>query len=354
VLAKAERILTDLVLMRSTSEDDVGPIVDHVSQKLKKLGLELRYHGVKERPAIVAQHKTGGVLLSGHLDTVPSGTGWTHAPAEVVGGVMYGRGTCDMKGGCAAMLLAAEKLVLADVPFSLLFTTDEETTMEGAKDAAKDRAVASSPAVLITEPSNFDIVVKEKGLLQFSIATKGKAAHASMPHLGDNAITRMVDIIHRLGDLQAIPSDPTSQMTLCVNTINGGTRINVIPDECKVEIDVRYPPNMDLQSVLGLVRNRLGDDSYQLDVLHALDPVETDPAAHPVRALKDVLGEGARVISVPYATEMVMLKPSNPIVIVCGPGDPQGCHIVDEKIELAQVVKAAEVYSEFCSRIAKD
>jgi acetylornithine deacetylase/succinyl-diaminopimelate desuccinylase-like protein len=73
-----------------------------------------------------------------------------------------------------------------------------------------------------------------------------------------------------------------------------------------------------------------------------------------VRALKDVLGEGARVISVPYATEMVMLKPSNPIVIVCGPGDPQGCHIVDEKIELAQVVKAAEVYSEFCSRIAKD
>lgn len=354
MLAKAERTLTELVLMRSTSDDDVGPIVDHVSQKLKKLGLELRYHGVKERPAIVAQHKTGGVLLSGHLDTVPSGAGWAHAPAEVVRGMMYGRGTCDMKGGCAAMLLAAEELVLADVPFSLLFTTDEETTMDGAKDAAKDRAVASAPAVLITEPSNFDIVVKEKGLLQFSITTKGKAAHASMPHLGDNAIVKMADIIHRLGDLKAIPADPTSQMTLCVNTISGGTRTNVIPDGCAVEIDVRYPPDMNMQSVLGLVRNRLGDDGYQLDILHALDPVETDPTAHPVTILKEVLGKEARVISVPYATEMVMLKPSNPIVIVCGPGDPQGCHIVDEKIELAQVVKAVEAYTEFCSRTAKD
>jgi acetylornithine deacetylase/succinyl-diaminopimelate desuccinylase-like protein len=100
------------------------------------------------------------------------------------------------------------------------------------------------------------------------------------------------------------------------------------------------------------VRNRLGDDGYQLDILHALDPVETDPTAHPVTILKEVLGEEARVISVPYATEMVMLKPSNPIVMVCGPGDPQGCHIVDEKIELAQVVKAVEAYTEFCSRVS--
>ena len=354
MLAKVERTLTELVLMKSTSEDDARPIVDHVSQRLIKLGLELRHYGAKQHPAIVAQHKTGGVLLSGHLDTVPSGTGWKRAPAEVVDGVMYGRGTCDMKGGCTAMLLAAEELVLADVPFSLLFTTDEETTMDGAKDAAKDRAVVSAPAVLITEPSNFDIVVKEKGLVQFSVSTKGRAAHASMPQLGDNAIARMVDIVNRLGDLQRIPADPTSEMTMCVDTIQGGTRMNVIPDGCKVEIDVRYPPDMNLQSVLGLVRSRLGNDGYTLEVLHALDPVETDPAVPPVKALKDVVGAGAHVTSVPYATEMVMLKPSNPVVMVCGPGDPQGCHIVDEKIELAQVVKAVEIYSEFCSRAAKD
>ena len=94
-------------------------------------------------------------------------------------------------------------------------------------------------------------------------------------------------------------------------------------------------------------------DKY-VAVVNLLDPVETDPAVPPVKALKDVVGAGAHVTSVPYATEMVMLKPSNPVVMVCGPGDPQGCHIVDEKIELAQVVKAVEIYSEFCSRAAKD
>lgn len=352
MIDRAEEMLSRLVLIRSTSEDPAGPMVDHVSSALKDMGLTPRLFGDKAHPAIIAQHMSGGVLLSGHLDTVPHGTGWRKEQAEVVSGVMYGRGTCDMKGGCTAMLLAAEKMVASKVPFSLVFTLDEETTMDGAAAAVKDEAVTKAPAVLVTEPTKFEIVVREKGLLHFSVSTKGKSAHASMPHLGENAIAKMVELLSKIEDLQRIPAEPLDEMTLCVDTIKGGTRINVIPADCEVEIDVRYPPEMNTQSVLKLVKDRMGPIGYEVKILHELDPVETDPKAPPVRALKEAVGRSAKVVSVPYATEMVVFKAGNPVQMVCGPGDPKLAHAIDEHIRISDVVKATELYVKYCTRMA--
>jgi acetylornithine deacetylase/succinyl-diaminopimelate desuccinylase-like protein len=349
---RIEEVLTDLVLLGSTAEDPIERIVDYVSSKLKRLGIEPRLRGTRERPAIVGQFGHKGVVLSGHLDTVPLGTGWKHEQAEVSGGYVFGRGSCDMKGGCTAMLIAAEELVAANVPFTLCFTTDEETTMKGAADAAKDPAIRSAPAILITEPSDFDIVVKEKGLLHFTLETSGKAAHASMPALGENAIAKMVKLLGKLEDLQKMPRDQVTEMTLSVDTIHGGTRINVIPSECVAEVDVRYPLPLDPHGVVKLITDRVGTEGYHLKVLHQLDPVETDPRSAPVTTLLDILGKNARVSAVPYATEMVMFKVDNPRVMVCGPGEANGCHIIDEKISLAEVERAIGVYVEYCSRMA--
>lgn len=350
---RVEEVLTDLVLLGSTSEDPIERIVDYVSARLRRLGIEPRLRGTKERPAIVAQFGHKGVVLSGHLDTVPMGVGWKHQQAEVLDGYLYGRGSCDMKGGCTAMLLAAEDLEAADIPFTLCFTTDEETTMKGAADAAKDPAVRSAPSILITEPSGFDIVVKEKGLLHFTLGTSGKAAHASMPALGENAIAKMVKLLSRLEDLQRIPADPVTEMTLSVDTIHGGTRINVVPDQCVAEVDVRYPLPLDPQGVVKLITDRVGAQGYELKVVHRLDPVETDPQSAPVTTLRDVLGQDAKVSAVPYATEMVMFKGDNPRVMVCGPGEAAGCHIIDEKIALSEIRKAVGIYVEYCSRMAE-
>jgi len=349
---RVEEVLTDLVLLGSTSDDPIERIIDYVSARLKRLGVETRLRGTKERPAIVAQFGHKGVALSGHLDTVPLGSGWSHQQAEVSGGYIFGRGSCDMKGGCTAMLLAAEDLVAGNVPFTLCFTTDEETTMKGAAAAAKDPAIRSAPAILITEPSDFEIVVKEKGLLHFTLGTQGKAAHASMPALGENAIAKMVKLLAKLEDLQRIPKDPVAEMTLCVDTIHGGTRINVIPSDCVAEVDVRYPLPLDPQGVVKLITDRVGAEGYELKVLHQLDPVETDPHSTPVTTLANILGPGAKVSAVPYATEMVMFKGDNPKVMVCGPGEAKGCHIIDEKIALAEVQKAVGIYVEYCSRMA--
>ncbi len=349
---KAKEVLKDLVLLKSTSEDDMGPMVDYVSDWLKELGLKPQYYGERRYPAIVAQHGKGGVALSGHLDTVPHGTGWKFEDGECVGDRLYGRGACDMKGGCTAMLLAAKELADTDVSFSLCFTTDEETTMLGAAAAAKSAAIKTAPAVVVTEPTGFDIVVKEKGLLQFSITTKGVAAHASTPALGENAIVKMLKLLSKAEDLQRIPKNPNNEMTMCVDTIRGGTRINVIPDECVAEIDVRYPPVMNTPKVLAALRKRIGNKGYGIEILHELDPVETDPKSRAVTMMKEVIGPDARVTSVPYATEMVMFKESNKVLMVCGPGDSDICHCNDEYIDAREVGKAARLYTEYCSKMA--
>lgn len=341
------------MLLKSTSDDDMRPIVDFVSHRLEAMGLKPRYYGDKKYPAIVTQFRKGGVALSGHLDTVPHGTGWKFEEGQAAGDKVYGRGTCDMKGGCTAMLLAAEDLVAANVPFSLCFTTDEETTMIGAGAAAKSPALTTAPCIVVTEPTEFDIVVHEKGLLHFSLSTKGVAAHASMPELGDNAIVKMVKLLEKLGDLQRIPKNSTEEMTLCVDTIKGGTRINVIPDLCEVEIDVRYPPDMNTKKVLKKVTDRIGTNGYDLKILHELDPVGTDPKSLPVKTMRECVGPKAKVTSVPYATEMVMFRDACKYLMVCGPGGNDICHCNDEYIEVPQIVRAAELYMEFCSRMSK-
>ena len=341
------------MLLKSTSEDDMKPMVDFVSTRLKAIGLNPKFYGDKKYPAIVTQFRKGGVALTGHLDTVPHGTGWKFNEGQSVGDRVYGRGTCDMKGGCTAMLLAAEDLVAANVPFSLCFTTDEETMMAGAGAAAKSAALRTAPCIVVTEPTELDVVVHEKGLLHFSISTKGVAAHASMPELGDNAIVKMIKLLQKLDDLQKIPKNSTEEMTLCVDTIKGGTSINVIPDHCEAEVDVRFPPELDTKKVLKKLRDRIGNKGYEIKILHELDPVGTDPESIPVKTMKACLGPKARITSAPYATEMVMFREACKYLMVCGPGRNDVCHCNDEFIDVPQIVKAAELYTEFCSRMSE-
>lgn len=349
---KAEGLLRELILLRSAKGDDARPIVDRVTGILDSLGLGHKLHGPKDKPAIFARSGRGGVMLSGHLDTVPIGNGWSREQGEVVGGRMFGRGAADMKAGCAAILLAAEELAGTDVPFSVCLTLDEEISMDGAQAVAHAHELGDAPAVVVAEPSDFNIVVREKGLIQFAVRTTGRSAHASMPHLGDNAITKMLSMLRGLEELQEIPQNPVEELTISIDTIRGGTQVNVIPDSCEVEMDSRFPPGMTGDDVIGMVKEALGGAAYEVEVLHLLEPVETDPSLPAVRTLREVVGGGSSVLGVPYATEMVMFKHDNSNLMVCGPGEPTQAHVVDESVEVDQVVRAVGVYTEYCRRMA--
>ncbi len=349
---RAEGLLKELILLRSAKEDDARPMVDHVTGILDGLGLGHKLYGSEDRPAIFARSGKGGVVLSGHLDTVPIGNGWSKEQGEVVGGRMFGRGAADMKAGCVAILLAAEELVGIDVPFSVCLTLDEEISMDGAQAVAHAHELADAPAVVVAEPSDFDIVVREKGLIQFAVRTTGRSAHASMPQLGDSAITKMLCMLRGLDELQKTPDNPVEDLTICIDTIHGGTQVNVIPDSCEVEIDSRFPTDMTGDDVVGMVKERLGGAEYEVEVLHLLEPVETDPSLPAIGALREIIGGDSSVLGVPYATEMVMLKHDNSKLMVCGPGEPTQAHVVDESVDIDQVVRAVGVYTEYCRRMA--
>ncbi len=349
---KAEGLLKELILLRSSKEDDAGPMVDRVTGILDGLGLGQKLYGSEDKSAIFARSGREGVVLSGHLDTVPIGNGWSKEQGEVVGGRMFGRGAADMKAGCAAILLAAEELAGTDVPFSVCLTLDEEISMDGAKAVAHAHELGDAPAVVVAEPSDFDIVVREKGLIQFAVRTTGTSAHASMPQLGDNAITKMLSMLRGLEEIQKTPENPVEELTICIDTIHGGTQMNVIPDSCEVEIDSRFPPDMTGDDVIGMVKEKLGGAEYEVEVLHMLEPVETDSSLPAVGTLREIVGGGSSIIGVPYATEMVMFKHDNSNLMVCGPGEPTQAHVVDESVEIDQVVRAVGVYAEYCRRMA--
>ncbi len=353
-VGEAAEILKDLVTISSDSDkahEDMGRIISYVYEFLKRLGCSLTTAGGKSRPALLARCGDGAekrILFSGHLDTVPVGMGWTKEQSEIEEGVMYGRGTSDMKGGCAAILIAAKRLCSDGIPFSIIFTTDEETTMKGAKALAE--AVRESRAVLIAEPTNFDVVFREKGVYQFSITTKGKSAHASLPWLGNNSIIKMGTALTALKQEPVGENDVADRLTINPDVISGGTKVNVIPDETYLEVDTRFPPSMRKSDVEREIRRRLenagltGSD-YEIKEMHHLPPVEVNPGKEEIKTMLAL--SGGRLISVPYATEMVMFRPYNEKVMVCGPGEPKEAHVIDEKIRIADVERAAEMYYEY-------
>ncbi|UCE90883.1 MAG: M20/M25/M40 family metallo-hydrolase [Methanobacteriota archaeon] len=351
LLREAESLLGTLVKLRSSREDEALPLAAFVTERLEGLGLEPGRYGDSDRPAIFASHGDDGVVLSGHLDTVPLGSGWTRGQGEVVDGRMYGRGTCDMKGGCAAILLAAEQLVKDGVPFSVCLTLDEEISMNGALAVAQAHLLKDAPAVLVAEPTNFDVVVREKGLIQFSIKTGGKSAHASTPALGENDVAKMIAVLGRMGDLAKVPDDPMEDLTVCVDVVRGGSEVNVIPDSCEAHVDSRFPPDMSGDDVLSAVRGRLGDSGYELKVMHLLEPVGTDPELPAVTTLHEIVGPDAHILGVPYATEMVMFKEDNSTLMVCGPGEPEQAHMIDEWIDVSSIPKGVDVYVRYCKRM---
>ena len=350
-IKNAEELLRTLVLMPSSNVDDRRGIARFAVRNLENLGFKCRLLGPGESPAIIASKGSRGLLLSGHLDTVPIGDSWSKKQGEMEGGTLYGRGAADMKGGCVAILMAAAEISKSDVPLSVALTTDEETGMSGADLLAREPEISSAPAIVICEPTGLTIGLREKGLLQLGLTTSGRSAHAAMPQLGENAIHKMLSALARLEPLSRNREGTTERMTLNIDVIRGGTKVNIIPDACKAEIDVRTPPNMKPDEALGIVREKLSGIDCQLSLINRLDPISIPPDAKIVRLLKRTAGN-VGTGDIAYATEMIKYRDHNGNIVAFGPGDPGQAHRIDERIDLDEVVRAARIYVALASNLS--
>ena len=310
--------------------------MSYARRRLQEAGLRTRIVGQQDAPALIATYgRKAGIVFSGHLDTVPVGEDWTREQGEEDDGRIYGRGTVDMKGACAAMIEAAGALVKEDLPVTVAFTTDEEEQMVSVEPLLNEAAVRRAKGIIVGEPTALCPAYREKGVFRFRLTTRGKAAHSSQPWLGEDAVLKMHYCLDRLLDLTEISSQRSTGMTMCFSTIQGGTKNNVVADRCTAEIDVRFPLPQTTHDVHDIIVNRLRGESYRMDVEYTLEAFESDPASPLNAELSRFLG--TEPIVVPYASEAPRFASVNPRVCICGPGDPDLAHTADEFVEVREL-----------------
>jgi acetylornithine deacetylase/succinyl-diaminopimelate desuccinylase family protein len=305
------------------------------------------------------------LIVNGHLDTVPfDAAAWTHDPlgCELADGRLYGRGTADMKGGIAAAIEAVRVARTAtggdgglpcDVVFHLV--ADEETGGQKGTKVLLDRGLITGDACIDPEPTSMQVSIAERGLLQAAIAITGVPAHASEPHRGDSAIEHAARMVLALqgadyGEEHPLLGRPSSN----VGIIEGGSGINVVAPTCTLKVDRRVLPGASADATLDTIRQKVDDADpaarYELATLvfgEASELARDDPfLARFQRAYDDALGRPADIIGLQATTDARFVRNQAGIpALVCGPGDLDQAHRVDEWVSVDALVDATVVYA---------
>jgi acetylornithine deacetylase len=341
VRPEAAQLLRRLVAIPSESGQE-QQVVAELERVLLDLGWSPRREG-RNLWAVIGEDGPL-VLLNSHTDTVPHGEGWSRDPlGEQEGGRLYGRGSNDAKGPLVAMILGTARY-FATGPrkgrVCLAATCEEEVMGQGLE--ALLPSLPAPDAALVGEPTGLDPAVSQKGLVILEITARGRSAHAAHGG-GVNAITAAAHDVLALAELGFEREHPhLGSTTLAVTQIQGGERHNVIPDRCKLVVDIRLSPAYAPAEVVEQVRETVqGEVRVRSD---RLAPVET-PADHPL--VQAVLR--ARPEAVPYGSptlsDWVFLRHLPAVKI--GPGDSRRSHTPDEYIELEELEQGVAFYERF-------
>lgn len=304
------------------------------------------------------------LIVNGHLDVVPvHRPGWTREPfdAELDGDRLYGRGTCDMKGGIAAALHALDVLRRAgrepacDLAFHLV--ADEERSGTLGTAAMVEAGLVMGDACVVPEPTGMQVCVAERGLVVGTVTVHGKPAHGSRPRDGVSAIEMAAKVVLALhaadfGEAHPLLGSPTCN----VGEITGGTGHNTVAERCDVVIDRRVLPGATRGGVEAELRARIdaiGDPElrYDLDLGPFGEASELD-SGHPFvavvqKALTAALGSEQDVIGMTFATDARFVRNQAGIpAVVLGPGAIDQAHTNDEWVSVSSLVDAAAAYAE--------
>lgn len=317
------------------------------------------------RENVLLQFRNGAdhphFMLNGHTDTVGVG-GMTIAPfgGEVREGRLWGRGASDMKGPLACMMAAALRLKNAPSTWRGTLTVacmaDEEFRFRGVTAMLEQMARLPDFAV-VGEPTRLRVVRGCKGCLRFAIHALGRAAHSSKPHEGRSAVVAMAHAIldlerHFTTRLTQIAAPGFGTSTGSIGLITGGTGVNIVPEHCAIQVDIRLLPGQDWRAtydeIVLLSDNWLAKLTdgirFQFDPPSVVDPSFELPAHHPlVQTACRVLGQPTPDV-VFFSCDASKIAARGVPVIVLGPGDIAQAHTVDEFIALADLEAGTEAY----------
>ena len=339
-------------------------VVRVLAQWLESLGFVVEILGVPGMPGKFNLIGTlgsgpGGLVLSGHTDTVPYDEArWQSDPFTLTerDGRWYGLGTCDMKGFFALAIEAAKEFAGQNLkqPLIILATADEESSMNGAKALAEAGKPKARYAV-IGEPTSLKPVRMHKGIMMERLTFEGLSGHSSNPDLGRNALEGMHEAITELLALrshwQAKYQNPNFAIqvpTMNLGCIHGGDNPNRICARCELHFDLRPLPGMDMETLRQAILGKVQPVAKRRQLIMEFEPLfdgvppfETPADAALVKACEKLTGHTAHAVA--FATEAPWLQKLGMETLVMGPGSIDQAHQPDEFLEISYLEPTVRV-----------
>ncbi|WP_299581451.1 acetylornithine deacetylase [uncultured Microbulbifer sp.] len=355
---------------------DMGnrPIVEMLSAWLETLGFAVELMplpGSPHKANLIAtlgarEGAEGGLILSGHTDTVPYDEGlWHSDPFKLTerDNRLYGLGSSDMKGFFPLAIEAARSFCHQPLrqPLTILATADEETSMTGARELVKAGRPKGRYAV-IGEPTGLRPVCMHKGVMMESVRITGQSGHSSDPSLGASALEAMHGVIAELLSLRGEWQEKYNNTgfvvpvpTLNLGCIHGGDNPNRICGAAELQFDVRPLPGMALEELRAELQQRLQaripSDRIQMEIVPLFpgtEPFEQSRDSELVKVAEKLTGYKAE--SVAFGTEAPYLKSLNIDTIVLGPGDIDQAHQPDEYLGLDRIEPMVKILHNLIGR----
>ena len=373
-----EEEITNLAqeLIKIPSDETAGEkeVCEYLESYLKSLGMKVLLQKVlPNRPNIIAEvigDEVGkSIMFNGHVDTVPVGDikKWSMDPysAIIKDNKLFGRGSTDMKGAIASMIIAMKFIMNNVEKFNgkIIFTgvMAEETTGLGTQKIVEENI--KTDMAVVGEPSDEKIYRAHKGTMWFNLSTYGKLEHSSESNSeSNNAIINMMKLIMEINEiskeLETIENNLVGHPSINIGLIDGGTKQNMIADSCRISIDRRTLPEEKTEEVLDKLRIRLDglrslDDRLTFDleidtIREAVEVVESEQIVQEVKnALNKVINKNPTISGMKATTDMsILVNQGNIPSVIYGPGFIKQAHTVDEFIEVKRLVESSQVYAE--------
>lgn len=379
--ARVRQLLESLIAFDTTSRLSNLALIDWIEAQLEPLGAVCKripnQDGTKANLWVrFGPDAPGGIVLSGHTDVVPiDDQDWATDPFELTekDGLLFGRGTSDMKSFIALCLAFAPEISRLTLtrPVHFAFSYDEEVGCQGAPSMIEQIVAhgARPDAVWVGEPSLWQVVSGHKGIMVTEVDVIGREAHSSLPHLGVSAIGEAIDLMKVLRDIAAelstrgpdgSPFEP-SYPTLTIGQLDGGTAHNILAGHCQFGFDLRCPPGFDPEQILApfyaaadetdaRLKKRFPECGVNVTRVSNVPSLAPDPDNAAETLVRALTGDNA-LRAVSYATEAGQFYAAGLPAVICGPGSIDQAHKPNEFIDPAQLVQGVDIFAKLVKRL---
>lgn len=376
---KVDELLEELVRAPSVNPmltgadefpDSLGeePVAKVITEELEKAGINFTRIEVSPGRHNIVAHVSRGpnsddkkILLSAHMDTYPPETTGSEAfEVKRVGNLMYGRGTADTKGSIACMLHAFIAASKSDTVRESYFvgSVDEEFGLTGAIETSKmdievDLAITG-------EPTLFEIVTCQKGILRFLVRLKGSPCHGAYPNIDESAPMAVAQFISAVRDFNAdVLSSRNHEMLGAMSVtptkiVDSFSHMNLSHEFIDVNLDVRLNPGDNEETSINLLKEYLNENTnLDFDILDSYfysPPNEADRKDSLLKELEDKVRKECKTTKLShfqYGSEAGYLSRIASQAIVFGPGDPKFSHAKGECLPIDELKAASRIYLDF-------